>query len=94
MFVFITNPNKKVRLTLTYSTTTGRIFDEILRVINPIQLTEPYQVSTPVNWKQGDHVVIAPSIQDEQELKRKFPNGYKELQPYFRLTPQPNKGQN
>jgi alkyl hydroperoxide reductase subunit AhpC len=92
--VFIIDPNKKVRLTLTYPATTGRNFDEILRVIDSIQLTEKYQVSTPVNWKQGDDVVIAPSIQDEEELNRKFPNGYKELRPYLRLTPQPDKAQN
>ena len=92
--VFIIDPNKKVRLTLTYPATTGRNFDEILRVIDSMQLTEKYQVSTPVNWKQGDDVVIAPSIQDEEELNRKFPNGYRELRPYLRLTPQPNKAQN
>lgn len=92
--VFIIDPNKKVRLTLTYPATTGRNFDEILRVIDSIQLTEKYQVSTPVNWKQGDDVVIAPSIQDEEELNTKFPNGYKKLKPYLRLTPQPNKVHN
>lgn len=92
--VFIIDPNKKVRLTLTYPATTGRNFDEILRVIDSMQLTEKYQVSTPVNWKQGDDVVIAPSIQDEEELNRKFPNGYRELRPYLRLTPQPDKVQN
>lgn len=92
--VFIIDPNKKVRLTLTYPATTGRNFDEILRVIDSMQLTEKYQVSTPVNWKQGDDVVIAPSIQDEEELNRKFPNGYKKLRSYLRLTPQPDKVQN
>jgi alkyl hydroperoxide reductase subunit AhpC len=92
--VFIIDPNKKVRLTLTYPATTGRNFDEILRIIDSIQLTEKYQVSTPVNWKQGDDVVIAPSIQDEEELNRKFPNGYKKLRPYLRLTPQPDKVHN
>jgi alkyl hydroperoxide reductase subunit AhpC len=89
--VFIIDPNKKVRLTLTYPATTGRNFDEILRVIDSIQLTEKYQVFTPVNWKHGDDVVIAPSIQDKEELNRKFPKGYRELRTNLRLTPQPNK---
>ena len=89
--VFIIDPNKKIRLMITYPATTGRNFDEILRVIDSMQLTDGYSVSTPVNWKDGDDVVIAPSIQDEQELKEKFPKGHTVLKPYLRITPQPNK---
>jgi alkyl hydroperoxide reductase subunit AhpC len=89
--VFIIDPNKKVRLTLTYPASTGRNFDEILRVIDSIQLTEYHKVATPADWKDGDDVVILPTLQDEQELKERFPKGYKALRPYLRITPQPNK---
>lgn len=88
--VFIIDPNKKVRLTLTYPAATGRNFDEILRVLDGLQLTDNYSVATPVNWKHGDDVVIVPSIQDEAELDAKFPKGYKVIRPWLRLTPQPN----
>jgi alkyl hydroperoxide reductase subunit AhpC len=88
--VFIIGPDKKIKLTITYPASTGRNFDEILRVIDSLQLTAKYQVSTPVNWKDGDDVVISPAIPDE-EAKTKFPKGFKTLKPYLRLTPQPNK---
>ena len=89
--VFIIDPAKKVRLTLTYPASTGRNFDEILRVIDSIQLTEYNQVATPVNWKDGDDVVIVPALQDPELIKQKFPKGYKALRPYLRMTPQPER---
>ncbi|CAK7068129.1 peroxiredoxin [Kerstersia gyiorum] len=89
--VFIIDPNKKVRLTLTYPASTGRNFNEILRVIDSLQLTDNYSVATPVNWQDGDDVVIVPSLKDEEVIKQKFPKGYKAVRPYLRLTPQPNK---
>lgn len=87
--VFIIGADKKVKLTLTYPASTGRNFDEILRVIDSLQLTANYSVATPANWKNGDDVVIAPSIKDE-EITAKFPKGYSRIKPYLRLTPQPN----
>jgi alkyl hydroperoxide reductase subunit AhpC len=89
--VFLIDPKKKVRLTITYPASTGRNFDEILRVLDSLQLTDNYSVATPVNWKQGDDVVIVPSLQDPEIIKQKFPKGYKALKPYLRMTPQPNK---
>lgn len=89
--VFVIKPDKTVALTITYPASTGRNFDEILRVIDSLQLTAKYSVATPVNWKDGDDVVIAPAIQDKDELKQKFPKGYKVIRPYLRMTPQPNK---
>ena len=89
--VFVIDPAKKVRLTITYPAPTGRNFDEILRVIDALQLTDTHKVATPVNWKQGKDVIILPSLQDEAELKRLFPKGYKTLKPYLRITPQPNR---
>ncbi len=89
--VFVIDPNKKIRLTITYPASTGRNFDEILRVIDSLQLTDKFSVSTPANWKDGQDVVILPAIQDENELKAKFPKGYKVVKPYLRMTPQPNK---
>lgn len=89
--VYIIDPNKKIRLTLTYPASTGRNFNELLRVIDSLQLTEYHSVATPADWKDGDDVVIAPSIKDPEVLKQKFPKGYKEVKPYLRLTPQPNK---
>src|SRR5450432_2924849 len=86
--VFIIDPNKKIRTTFTYPASTGRNFDEILRVIDSLQLTDRYSVATPVNWKDGDDVVIVPSIQDPEVIKQKFPKGYKALKPYLRMTPQ------
>jgi alkyl hydroperoxide reductase subunit AhpC len=88
--VFVIDPKKKVRLMITYPQTTGRNFDEILRVIDSMQLTDKYSVATPVNWKQGDDVIIVPSVTDEV-AKTKFPKGWKAIKPYLRLTPQPNK---
>ena len=88
--VFVIDPNKKVRLTITYPASTGRNFDEILRVIDSLQLTDDYKVATPVNWKSGDDVIIVPALQDPEELKRRFPKGYRTLKPYLRVTPQPN----
>jgi len=89
--VFIIDPAKKVRLTITYPASTGRNFDEILRVIDSLQLTDHYSVATPVNWKDGQDVIIVPSLQDEAVLKEKFPKGYTVVRPYLRTTPQPNK---
>ncbi|MEY1661392.1 peroxiredoxin [Isoalcanivorax beigongshangi] len=89
--VFFIDPAKKIRATITYPPSTGRNFDEILRVIDSLQLTDGYKVATPVDWKDGDDVVIVPSITDEAELKQRFPKGYNAVRPYLRLTPQPNK---
>ncbi len=89
--LFVIDPNKKVRLTITYPASTGRNFDEVLRVIDSLQLTDNYKVATPGNWKDGDDVVIVPSLKDEAELKQRFPKGYKAVRPYLRMTPQPNK---
>jgi alkyl hydroperoxide reductase subunit AhpC len=89
--VFFIDPNKKIRAMITYPASTGRNFEEILRVIDSLQLTDGYSVATPVNWKDGDDCVIVPSLQDPEVLKQKFPKGYKVIKPYLRLTPQPNK---
>ena len=86
--VFVIDPNKKVRLTITYPAATGRNFDEILRVIDSLQLTDKHKVATPVNWKQGEDVIIVPAVSDE-EAKTRFPKGFKTLKPYLRITPQP-----
>ncbi|WP_395825983.1 peroxiredoxin [Collimonas sp.] len=89
--LFVIDPAKKVRLIITYPASTGRNFDEILRVIDSLQLTDNYSVATPGNWKDGEDVVIVPSLQDPEVLKQKFPKGYKAVRPYLRLTPQPNR---
>ena len=89
--LFVIDPHKKVRLTITYPASTGRNFDEILRVVDSLQLTDNYKVATPGNWQDGDEVVIVNSIQDEAELRERFPAGYRAVRPYLRLTPQPNK---
>lgn len=89
--VFVIDPQKKLRLSFTYPPSTGRNFDEILRVIDSLQLTDNYSVATPVNWKDGDDVVIVPSLKDPEVLKEKFPKGYEEIKPYLRMTPQPDK---
>ena len=89
--VFIISPDKKLKLNLTYPASTGRNFDEILRVIDSLQLTAYHSVATPANWNDGDDCVIVPSIKDPEELKQKFPKGYTEVKPYLRMTPQPNK---
>ena len=88
--VFVIGPDKKVKLILTYPASTGRNFAEILRVIDSLQLTAKYSVATPVNWKDGDDVIIVPSMSDE-DAKTKFPAGWKAPKPYLRITPQPNK---
>jgi len=88
--VFVIDPNKKIRLMITYPASTGRNFDELLRVIDSLQLTDRYRVSTPANWVDGDEVVISPSIQDPDELARLFPKGFKEVRSYLRMTPQPD----
>ena len=89
--VFFIDPNKKIRAMITYPASTGRNFVEILRVLDSLQLTDNYKVATPVNWKDGEDVVIVPAIQDPEELKTRFPKGFKVVKPYLRMTPQPNK---
>jgi alkyl hydroperoxide reductase subunit AhpC len=89
--VFFIDPNKKIRAMITYPASTGRNFAEILRVIDSLQLTDSHKVATPADWKDGDDVVIVPAIQDAEELKTRFPKGFKALRPYLRMTPQPNK---
>jgi alkyl hydroperoxide reductase subunit AhpC len=89
--VFFIDPKKKVRAMITYPASTGRNFAEILRVLDSLQLTDNHQVATPADWKQGDDCVIVPSITDPEELKKKFPKGYKALKPYLRMTPQPGR---
>ena len=88
--VFIIGPDKKVKLILTYPASTGRNFDELLRVIDSLQLTANYSVATPANWKDGQDVVISPSIPDE-DIPAKFPKGFNRIKYYLRMTPQPNK---
>jgi thioredoxin-dependent peroxiredoxin len=86
--VFVIGPDKKIKLSLTYPASTGRNFDELLRVIDSLQLTAKYKVATPVDWKQGGDVIIVPSVKDE-DAKALFPNGWKTLKPYLRVVPQP-----
>ena len=86
--VFVVGPDKKVKLTLTYPMTTGRNFDEVLRVLDSIQLTAKHKVATPVNWKQGEDVIIAGSVSDD-EAKQKYPEGWKSPKPYLRIVKQP-----
>ncbi|MBU6459961.1 MAG: peroxiredoxin [Proteobacteria bacterium] len=88
--VYFIDPNKKLRAQITYPASTGRNFAEILRVIDSLQLTDNYQVATPADWQQGDECVIVPSIKDPEEIQTKFPQGYRQLKPYLRMTPQPN----
>jgi thioredoxin-dependent peroxiredoxin len=87
--VFIIGPDKKVKLTLTYPASTGRNFDEILRVLDSLQLTANFSVATPANWKEGEDVIIVPAVKDE-DIAAKFPKGVKRVKPYLRYTPQPN----
>nr|WP_315162165.1 peroxiredoxin [uncultured Flavobacterium sp.] len=88
--VFIIGPDKKIKLMMTYPASTGRNFDELLRVVDSLQLTANYSVATPANWKDGDKVVISTSVKDE-DIAAKFPKGYERVKPYLRMTPQPNK---
>ncbi|WP_340118063.1 peroxiredoxin [Pelagibius sp. 7325] len=87
--VFVIDPNKKIRLTLTYPASTGRNFEELLRVIDSLQLTDKHKVATPVNWRQGDDCIIVPSVSNEQ-AKEMFPGGWKEHKPYLRVVKQPH----
>jgi alkyl hydroperoxide reductase subunit AhpC len=88
--VFIVGPDKKVKLIITYPASTGRNFDEILRVIDSLQLTANYSVATPVDWKDGEDVIITAAVSNE-DAEKKFPKGFKTIKPYLRVTPQPNK---
>jgi len=89
--VFFIDPDKKVRAMITYPASTGRNFAEILRVLDSLQLTDHHQVATPADWKDGDDCVIVPSLTDPEEMKKKFPKGWKALKPYLRMTPQQNR---
>lgn len=86
--VFIIGPDKKIKLMLTYPMSTGRNFDEVLRVLDSIQLTAKHQVATPVNWRSGEDCIIVPAVSDE-EAREKFPGGWKTIKPYLRVVPQP-----
>ena len=88
--VFVIGPDKKIKLTLTYPASTGRNFDEILRVVDSLQLTAKHQVATPANWKDGEDCIIVPAVKDE-EIPAKFPKGHRAVKPYLRYTPQPNR---
>jgi alkyl hydroperoxide reductase subunit AhpC len=88
--VYVIGPDKKVKLTITYPASTGRNFDEILRVVDSLQLTSGYKVATPVNWQQGDDCIVSPALSDA-EADKAFPKGYKKLKPYLRVTPQPDR---
>lgn len=88
--VFLIDPAKKIRMTLTYPKSAGRNFDEILRVIDSIQLTDQYKVATPANWRDGDDVIIVPTLSDD-EAKELFPDGWKTFKPYLRMVKQPNR---
>jgi alkyl hydroperoxide reductase subunit AhpC len=87
--VFIVGPDKKIKLTLTYPASTGRNFQEILRVIDSLQLTSSYSVATPANWQHGEDCIVVPTLSDD-DANKKFPKGFKKIKPYLRYTPQPN----
>jgi alkyl hydroperoxide reductase subunit AhpC len=89
--LFVIDPQKKVRLMITYPMSTGRNFDEVLRVIDALQLTDKYSVATPGNWRDGDDVIIPLTVQDPEVIKQKYPKGFTAPRPYLRMTPQPNK---
>ncbi|MCY4479822.1 MAG: peroxidase, partial [Rhodospirillales bacterium] len=86
--VFLVGPDKKIKLSLTYPMSTGRNFDEVLRVLDSCQLTAKHKVATPVNWKQGEDVIIVPAVSDE-EARKTYPDGWKAPKPYLRIVPQP-----
>ena len=89
--LFVIDPHRKVRLMITYPMSTGRNFDEVLRVIDALQLTDKYSVATPGNWRDGDDVIIPLTVQDPEVIKQKYPKGFTAPRPYLRMTPQPNK---
>ena len=89
--VFVIGPDKKIKLSITYPPSTGRNFDEIIRVIDSLQLTAKHKVATPVNWKKGEDVIIVPALKDEAEIKQRFPEGYKAVKPYLRIVKDPSK---
>ncbi len=89
--VYVIDPSKKIRASIIYPPSAGRNFDEILRLIDSLQLTDGYKVATPVNWQPGEDVIIVPSLTDPEEIKRLFPKGHKEIRPYLRITPQPDR---
>ncbi|MCF6329154.1 MAG: peroxiredoxin [Henriciella sp.] len=89
--VYVIDPDKKIRASIIYPPSAGRNFDEILRLIDSMQLTDNFKVATPVNWQDGEDVIIVPSVTDPEEIKHLFPKGHKEIRPYLRITPQPNK---
>lgn len=89
--VYIIDPNKKIRATFTYPPSAGRNFDEVLRLLDSLQLTDNHKVATPVNWKDGEDVIIVPNLTDPDEIARLFPKGHTAMKPYLRVTPQPNK---
>ncbi|GAB5458674.1 MAG: peroxiredoxin [Henriciella sp.] len=89
--VYVVDPDKKIRASIIYPPSAGRNFDEILRLIDSMQLTDNYKVATPVNWKDGEDVIIVPSVTDPDEIEQLFPKGHTEIKPYLRVTPQPNK---
>jgi len=88
--VFVVGPDKKIKLTITYPASTGRNFDELLRVIDSLQLTAQYQVATPADWRNGQDCIIVPAVTND-EAKKKFPKGFTEIKPYLRYTPQPDR---
>jgi thioredoxin-dependent peroxiredoxin len=88
--VFFIGPDKKIKANITYPASTGRNFDEILRVLDSLQLTAQHKVATPVNWKKGEDVIIVPALKDEAEIKQRFPGGYKAVKPYLRLVKDPS----
>ena len=92
--LFVIDPNKKIRLIMTYPASTGRNFNEVLRVIDSLQMTDEHKVATPGNWERGDDVVIVPSLQDEEEIRQRFPKGYKKVKSYLRMTPDPTASWN
>ncbi len=89
--VYVIDPDRKIRASIIYPPSVGRNFDEVLRLLDALQLSDGYRVATPVNWQVGEDVIIAPSLQDPAEIARLFPKGYTALKPYLRLTPQPDK---